>query len=176
MTAAVIGCAALMLVGWTSLLVPALIRSIERDFGQTDAGIGIWLFLDALAYVAGSMLGGVLTERFGRRIVLSLAFLSTALGLAGLAIVPTWAAFLIAGIPFGFGSGAIDGGANGLILELYPASRGRALNVLHLFFSLGALGSPLVVGRLAEVGISWQSIVLGSALPAVILLALLAGA
>ncbi|MEA2612030.1 MAG: hypothetical protein QOG32_1756, partial [Chloroflexota bacterium] len=37
-TAAILGCAALMLVGWTGLLVPALIRSIERDFGQTDAG------------------------------------------------------------------------------------------------------------------------------------------
>lgn len=173
-TAAILGCAALMLVGWTGLLVPALIRSIERDFGQTDAGIGIWLFLDAVAYVAGSMLGGLLTERFGRRIVLGTAVLLMALGLAGLATVPSWGLFLAFGIPFGFGSGAIDGGTNGLILELYPASRGRALNVLHLFFSLGALGSPLVVGRLAEAGMTWQSIVLGSAFPAMVLVVLLA--
>ena len=169
-----LGCAALMLVGWTGLLVPALIRSIEHDFGQTDAGIGIFLFIDAVAYVAGSMLGGLLTERLGRRIVLSVAVMLIALGLAGLATVPTWGLFLAVGVPFGFGSGAVDGGTNGLILDLYPTNRGRALNLLHLFFSLGALGSPLVVGRFVETGATWQSIVLGAALPAVTLAVLLA--
>ena len=76
----------------------------------------------------------------------------------GLATVPTWGLFLVAAIPFGLGGGAIDGGTNGLVLDLYPTSRGRALNLLHLFFSLGALASPLVVGRLVEAGVPWQGV------------------
>ena len=52
---------------------------------------------------------------------------------------------------------------NGLFLDLYPDSRGRALNLLHLFFSLGALASPLVVGRFVEAGVAWQAIILGTA-------------
>ena len=63
---------------------------------------------------------------------------------SGMATVPTWGLFLALAIPFGLGSGAIDGGMNGLVLDLYPDGRGRALNLLHLFFSLGALASPLV--------------------------------
>jgi FHS family glucose/mannose:H+ symporter-like MFS transporter len=70
---------------------------------------------------------------------------------------------LIATVPAGFGSGAIDGGMNGLVLDLYPTARGRALNTLHLFFSVGALSSPLAVGRLVEAGIPWQAVVLGTA-------------
>jgi MFS transporter, FHS family, glucose/mannose:H+ symporter len=165
--AAALACAGLLLVGWTGLLVPSLIRSIEPAFAQTDAGIGVFFFVNAVAYVGGSMTGGLLTERIGRRVVLPLAVTLIAVGLVGMATVPTWGLFLALAIPFGFGSGAIDGGMNGLVLDLYPEGRGRALNLLHLFFSLGALASPLVVGRLVEAGASWQAIIIGTALVAI---------
>jgi fucose permease len=164
----------MLLVGWTGLLVPSLIRSIEPAFGQTDAGIGVFFFVNAVAYVGGSMAGGLLTERAGRRVVLPLAVTLIALGLVGMATVPTWGLFLGLGIPFGFGSGAIDGGMNGLVLDIYPDGRGRALNLLHLFFSLGALASPLVVGRLVEAGAGWQAILIGTALVAIPIAILLA--
>ncbi len=172
--AAILGCAGLLLVGWTSLLVPSLIRSIEHDFAQTDAAIGVFFFVNAVAYVAGSMGGGLLTERLGRRVVLPLGVGLITVGLFGLANVPTWTAFVVVAIPFGLGSGAVDGGMNGLTLDLYPASRGRALNLVHLFFSLGALASPLVVGRLVEAGTAWQAVVAGTALATIPLAVLVA--
>jgi fucose permease len=173
-TAAALGCAGLLLIGWSGLLVPSLIRSIEPAFGQSDAGIGVFFFVNAVAYVAGSMVGGLLTELIGRRVVLSLAVVLIAAGLIGMATVTTWGLFLVSAMPFGLGSGAIDGGTNGLVLDLYPTSRGRALNLLHLFFSLGALASPLVIGRLVEAGVAWQSVMLGTALAALPLAAVLA--
>ena len=172
--AAVLGCAAFLLIGWSSLLVPSLIRSIEADFGQNDAGIGLFYLVNAIAYAAGSYGGGLLTERFGWRRVLVMAALLHGGGLIVQAAVPSWTVFLLAGIPRGFGSGAIDGGVNGLYLELYPTARGRALNFLHLFFALGALGSPLAVGLLVGAGASWQGLVLATALLSFPLAALLA--
>jgi len=157
--AAIIGCLGFLLIGWSSLLVPSLIRSIEHDFGQTDAGVGLFYFLNAGAYVTGSLGGGVVTERIGRRRVLALAVLLAAIGLGGIATVASWPLFLLAAIPLGLGSGAIDGGGNALILDMFASARGRALNLLHLFFSLGALGSPFVVGRLVESGVPWQAVV-----------------
>ena len=153
----------LLLIGWTGLLVPSLIREIERDFGQSDAGLGIYYFVGAAAYASGSFGGGMLTERFGRRRVLTVATALLGLGTAVLGIVPAWAVVLVAAVPAGFGAGAIDGGVNGLVLDLYPTARGRALNTLHLFFSVGALTSPLVVGRLVEAGIPWQALVVATA-------------
>lgn len=161
--AGVLACVGLLLIGWSGLLVPSLIREIERDFGQTDAGIGIYYLIGAAAYASGSFGGGMLTERVGRRVVLTVATLLIGLGTAMLGLVPIWAVVLLATIPAGFGSGAIDGGMNGLVLDLYPGARGRALNTLHLFFSIGALSSPLVVGRLVEAGIAWQAVVVGTA-------------
>ena len=161
--AGAIACVTFVLIGWSGLLVPSLIRSIEHDFGQSDAGLGIYYLLYASTYASGSLGGGVVTERLGRRRVLALAALSHGAGMAVLGIVPTWGVVLVAAIPAGLGAGALDGGGNGLILDLYPGSRGRALNTLHLFFSLGALASPLVVGQLVDAGVAWQLLVVGTA-------------
>lgn len=162
-TAGVLACVGLLLIGWVGLLVPSLIREIERDFSQTDAGLGIYYFVGGAAYATGSFTGGMLTERFGRRRVLAIATLLIGLGTATLGLVPIWAVVLLSAVPAGFGSGAIDGGVNGLVLDLFPTARGRALNTLHLFFGVGALSSPLVVGRLVEAGIPWQALVVGTA-------------
>lgn len=164
--AAILACIGLGLVGWVGLLVPSLVRQIEPAFDQTDAGVGIYFFVTAIGSVFGSIGGGLLTERLGRRIVLTSAMLLLALSIGLLAIVPTWALFLAAALPFGIGLGGIDGGMNGLVLDLYPAGRGRALNLLHLCFSLGALASPLIVGRVVDAGASWQSVMLASAVAA----------
>jgi fucose permease len=153
----------MLLIGWTGLLVPSLIRSIERDFVQTDAGLGIYYLIYAATYASGSFGGGVVTERLGRRRVLAFAALSHGIGIAALGVMPEWTVVLASAVPAGLGAGALDGGSNGLILDLYPASRGRALNTLHVFFSLGALASPLVVGPLVDAGTAWQAIVVGTA-------------
>jgi fucose permease len=172
--AAILGCLAFLLIGWCGLLVPSLVRSIEHDFGQTDAGIGIFFFLNAVAYVTGSLGGGAVTERIGRRRVLATAAVLVSASLAALGTVGTWPLFLLAAVPFGLGCGAIDGGGNALILDMFAGARGRALSLLHLFFSLGALGSPFVVGRLVDAGVAWQAVMLGTGLVAIPLAILLA--
>lgn len=172
--AALLAGAGLAYLGWAGLLVPALIRSIEPAFAQTDAGVGVFFFVNAVASVGGSIGGGLLTERIGRRVVLTTGVMLMVIGLASLAVVPSWGLFLLAAVPLGLGFGSIDGGMNGLVLDLYPEGRGRALNLLHLSFSLGALASPLFVGRLVDAGASWQSVMLGSAVAAVPLAVLFA--
>ena len=114
--AGVLACVGLLLIGWSGLLVPSLIRVIEREFVQTDAGLGVFYFINAVSYASGSFGGGMLTERFGRRRVLSLATALLGVGLATIGIVPLWAVVLLAAVPAGIGAGVIDGGVNGLVL------------------------------------------------------------
>jgi fucose permease len=169
---AVLGCVGFILIGWSGLLVPSLIRSIEHDFVKTDGDIGLFYFLYAVGYATGSFGGGLLTERLGRRTVLGMALGIHAVGFAVLAIAPIWPLFLLAALPAGLGGGSIDGGVNGLFLDLYSTNRGRALSGLHLFFGVGALLEPAFVGGLVEAGVAWQAIILGTAL-AILPLALL---
>jgi len=165
--AGVLGCASLLLIGWTGLLVPSLIRSVKEAFDQSDAGIGIFYFLYAVAYAAGSFGGGPATERLGRRTVLGAAVGIHAIGLVALGLAPSWEVFLVAALPGGLGAGAVDGGVNGLFLDRFRTGRGRALNLLHLFFSLGALSAPLAVGVLVDGGVGWQEIIVVTGLIAI---------
>ena len=162
--AGVLGCLTLLAIGWTGLLVPSLIRSIERTTGQDDAGIGLFYLLYSVSYAIASFGGGPLTERVGRRTVLVAAALIHGAGIASLGLAPGWSVFLLAAVPAGLGGGALDGGANGLFLDLFRTGRGRAMNLLHLFFSIGALSAPLIVGPLVEAGVAWQAIMVGSGL------------
>jgi fucose permease len=162
LAAGLVACLTLLACGWTGLLIPSLIRSIEATFGQTDAGIGIVYLVYALAYASGSFGGGALTERLGRRPILGGAVLITGLGAAGLGLAPTWAAFVVAALTAGAGAGCLDGGANGLVLDVYREGRGRAMNLLHTSFSVGALAAPLIVGSLVEGGVPWQAAAVGT--------------
>ena len=154
--------ATFILIGWVGLLSPSLIRSIKDTFEQTDAGIGIYYFIYAVVYATGSLGGGLVTEHLGRRAVLTLASAFVGIGLALMALAPGWELFLLAALPTGLGVGALDGGMNGLVLDLAPTGRGKALNLLHTFFSIGALSAPLVVGRLVEGGLEWTLIFLAT--------------
>ena len=160
--AAIVGCLTLLAIGWTGLLIPSLIRSIQATFDVDDAGIGVVYLLYALAYAVGSFGGGPSTERLGRPAILGGAALVHAIGVASLGLAPTFPWFLAAAVLGGLGAGCLDGGANGLVLDLYREGRGRAMNLLHLFFSLGALSAPLVVGLAVEGGVPWPTVVLAS--------------
>ena len=162
--AAILGCLTLLAIGWTGLLIPSLIRSIEASFGQDDAGIGLVYLLYSSAYAAGSFGGGPATERLGRRPVLVAAALIHGAGLVGFGLAPSGPAFALVALPAGLGAGVLDGGSNGLFLDLFRSGRGRAMNLLHLFFSIGALTAPIVAGALVEGGAAWQPVMVGSGL------------
>ena len=161
-----------VMIGWTTVLVPALILDVKAAYDQPDAGIGLFFFVLALANMSGPIGGGLLAERIGTRVTLPAGAGLLAFGLAALALAPSWPLFLLAAIPVGIGGGVIDGGMNAVVLALSPASRGNALNRLHLFFALGASVGPVVIGLLASRGVAWQAIVFGSGFAAIVLMGL----
>ena len=58
----------------------------------------------------------------------------------------------------GLGLGAIELGANGLMIQLHSADRGRFLNLLSVFHGCGSLVVPLVAAGLIDANWSWQAI------------------
>jgi len=167
LAAGIVGSLTLLVIGWTGLLVPSLIRSIETSFEQNDAGIGVVYLAYSIAYVIGSVVGGQLMERVGRRPILVAAAALHSIGIAGYGLAPSWPLFVAATVPAGLGAGCLDGGSNGLVLDVYREGRGRAMNLLHVWFSVGALLAPLVIGRAVEAGVTWQLVMVVSAVPLV---------
>lgn len=154
--------ASFILIGWTGLLIPSLLRVIKADFDQTDAGFGLLYLVSALFFAVGALSAGLLAERLGRRTLLPLAALLIAAGLATQAAAPSWPVLLLGVALAGAGSGAIDAGVNGVVMDLSVSGKGSALNRLHLFYSVGALGAPLVIGQLVGLGLDWRLLAAGT--------------
>ncbi len=148
--------ASFTLVGWSMLLMPSLIRDVRDDFGQTDAGFGVLYLGAALLFGTGAFLSGALAGRLGRRVILPAAAIALSVGLATQGLAPAWPVLLVGAALAGGGSGALDAGVNSVIMDLSVAGRGDALSRLHLFYSVGALTAPLVLGLLVAAGIDWR--------------------
>jgi fucose permease len=166
---AAIAWASFVLLGWAGLLIPSLFRSVKTDFDLTDGSVGLFYLVNAIFYAVGSFGGGFVTERIGRRPVLSTAGVLLGIGLALEATAPTWTVFLIAAAPAGLGAGIVDGGMNGLVLDLFRNRPGGALNLLHLGFSVGAASAPIIIGQLVGAGAEWRVIILATAAWAVVI-------
>jgi fucose permease len=150
------------LIGWRGLLVPSLILLVEPTFGQTDAGMGAYFLATALAYAVGSLLGGRLIRRRGARLILPSAAWLMAAGLLAQGFTGTWPVFALAGIVVSVGASTTDVGINALVLDLFPLSRGRALNLLHVAYGAGALTAPLLVAFLIGAGVPWPWLMAGT--------------
>jgi fucose permease len=151
-----LGYASFILVGWSALLVPALVPAIERDFTQPDAGVGVLYLVVSLMFVSGSLASGYIMERLGRGLVLPAAVLAMGAGLGLECLAPSWGLFVVGAGIGGLGSGSVEVGINGLFLDRFHEDRGRAMNRLHLCYSLGALAAPLAIGALVEMGVAWR--------------------
>lgn len=174
--AGIVACLAFGLVGWSRLLMPSLIRSIEADFGQTDVGMGLYYLLGALLYAVGCFVGGALAMRLGRRASLVIAALALAGSLAGQGVVREWPWFLLASVPGSLGAGALDVGVNALFLDLFWQAPGGALNLLHLSFSVAALAAPVGAAIVVGAGFSWPGLLVATGAAWLVVAALLVAA
>jgi fucose permease len=148
-----------ILIGWTGLLVPSLLRVLQADFARTDAEFGLIYLVSALLFAVGALGSGLIAGRVGRRVVLPVAALLIGCGLLVEAAAPAWPIFVAGAAIAGLGCGGIDSVGSSVIMDVYAAGSGSALNLLHLFYSVGALAAPLVVGVLVGGGIEWRLLV-----------------
>lgn len=86
---------------------------------------------------------GPLIDRYGNKLVLVVsAFLAT-LALAGFVVVAGYSMALVFGVVLGIGGGGLNMATNVLVSDIFPDDRGARLNLLAVFFGVGALLVPL---------------------------------
>ena len=116
----------------------------------------------ALAYGVGALFGGRFIRRFGAHLALPSAAALMAAGLLIQGFTGTWIVFALAGVFTSIGASSTDVGIQALVLDLFPAARSRALNLLHVAYGVGALMAPLVLAALVALGVPWQWLMTGS--------------
>jgi fucose permease len=132
--------AAFALVGISVGISGVLLPSQMASYGVDRATIGITFFTGSAGFVLASVSTGALIHRAGIRIALTAG--GGAFVLAGLYLAtrPPFAAFVLAQLVAGYGTGVLESALNVYIAGLPGAT--TLLNRLHAFFGVGALVGP----------------------------------
>ncbi len=139
-----LGCISFLGLGMITAAIGPSLPDLARHAGSSLSSVGSvfsGLFFGALAV---QILTGYLLDRIGARLIMvvSLLVLGACLGLM------TWAStiFLIVllSVFAGLGHGAVDVCLNVSVSNAFPQRRAASLNLLNVFFGLGAIIGPSV--------------------------------
>jgi fucose permease len=116
-----------------------------------------------------ALLGGILADRIEREWIIGTGCLSLGLGAVFLCIVPSYVYSLFAASLMGVGLGLILSGTNTLLVSMYTSYKGAILNIHHVFFGVGSIIGPSLMGFLIIRGNHWQAGYYGAGLVLLIL-------
>jgi FHS family glucose/mannose:H+ symporter-like MFS transporter len=110
---------------------------------------GALFLLMTFGILAGALIFGPIVDRRGYRAIVLGAIVLIIVGLEGVAFASSMPWLRVAVFLIGFGGGIINGAANALVSDISGAERGPRLNLLGVFFGVGAMGVPLVLALLS---------------------------
>ena len=129
---------------------------VQADFGVTLSALGVMLTVATIGRTITSSVSGSIIGRVGiARVMMggaAIGFFSQ----LGIALAPTWAAFMIAALGHGFGSGVMGVGLNAFAAVHFSA---RRMNWLHGSFGIGSTIGPFLVTIIViDLGLDWRLI------------------
>ncbi len=92
---------------------------------------------------------GPLIDRFGNKAVLAISSVLVAAALAGFVSAHSFQSAVMCALLLGSGGGGLNTSTNVLVSDVYGDDRGSMLNVLGIFFGVGALFIPLLTSLVA---------------------------
>jgi len=90
-----------------------------------------------------TVIAGPLIDRFGNKLVLAVSALLATVALAGFAVATGYRAAQVFGFILGAGGGGLNMASNVLVSDIFGDDRGAKLNLVAVFFGVGALFIPL---------------------------------
>ena len=138
------------------MVYPVLLPHLRVSFDLDLATAGLLLSFLFVAYALGQLPGGVLADRVGERLTLSLSVGLSGLALLLLAGVATTGSLFVGTILLGFAVGLYAIGRFTAVAALYPEGYGTAVGVLNVAPALGQALLPPLAGIVAVI-VGWRA-------------------
>jgi fucose permease len=153
-----LGCNGLIIT-FMGVSLPSLQRHL--DIGLEQAGTLMALFQAGFTIL--TLLGGIFADRMHREWIICGGSFALGTGALLLCYGSSYYLSLLAAVSMGTGIGLILSGSNTLLVSLYPSHKGAILNIHHVFFGIGAIVGPSLMGLLILRGNHWQAGYIGAA-------------
>ncbi|HPT32780.1 MAG TPA: MFS transporter, partial [Prolixibacteraceae bacterium] len=108
--------------------------------------------------LAGTLLFGPVADRFGYKYLLVIPALLIVLAMELLARAQALWVLQVSFFLIGAGGGALNGATNALVADVTEENKGAELSLLGVFFGIGALGMPALMGILTKT-IAYETVI-----------------
>ncbi|MEO8650243.1 MAG: MFS transporter [Acidobacteriota bacterium] len=142
-------CLGMLLFGVSLITLGSIATELRARYSLDAIAAGTLFSILPFGILAGSFVFGPVIDRWGYKLILAFGCIGMFAGFQGIAFAGSLDMLRISIFVFGFGSGIINGATNALVADISDERRGANLSILGVFFGLGALGMPLVLGAVA---------------------------
>jgi len=141
-------CIGILFFGMDITTLGSVKHSLEQKYLLDEIASGTLFSILPFGIVTGSLLFGPFCDKYGYKVLLAITCLSMFAGFEGIAYSPTQALLKLSIFLFGIGGGAINGATNALVSDISEKNKGANLSLLGVFYGIGALGMPFLLGIL----------------------------
>jgi fucose permease len=152
------------LFGASMTVIGATLPKIFTDFRWSYAIAGTVMAAGSIGYFLSTYLAGILLAAWGIRLTLSAGLMLISFGLALFAASPGPVLNILLYFLVGVGQGSIELAVDWSTLRMEGPGGGRAMNMMHGAFSVGAFTGPLIIALLMSTSLPWTLIYRGVSL------------
>lgn len=150
------GCLGLFGFAVSAQMLPATLVPVAETF-QLDLGRrGVLLGISSIGFLSATLVGGVLGDRWGYRRNILAGLVLNVLGLAVATVARSFAHMLLFRFLLGISGGLMVGPLSALVSDAYGSRRSVALNIMTMFFNVGAVVGPFAVSLFLARGLTWR--------------------
>ena len=143
-------CIGMVFFGIAFIVVGSVLPSLTAKYSLDAVGSSSLVSLLPVGVLTGSLLFGIIVDRYGYKSLLVVSTLFTLLGIEGLSFFDNLNILRICIFFIGLGGGMLNGSTNALASDISnDKERGAKLSILGVCYGIGALGMPLLLGILS---------------------------
>jgi fucose permease len=146
-------CVDILVFGIGIISLGSILPYLTETFDLDDIAKGTLASLLPLGILIGSLVFGPVVDKYSYKNLLNL---SIVLNIVGLELIALANSFFFLGLAFfliGWGGGMINGATSALVSDISEdagENKGANLSLFGVFFGLGALGMPVIIGFLSD--------------------------
>ena len=144
-------CIGMLFFGIIFITLGSIAPDLKEKLSLDEIESGTLFSILPFGILVGSLFFGPIVDKFGYKILLSISCLLMFFGFEGIAYVTSQSLIKICVFLIGSGGGAVNGATNALVSDISERDKAANLNLLGVFFGIGALGMPLILGLLQSV-------------------------
>jgi FHS family glucose/mannose:H+ symporter-like MFS transporter len=143
-------CLGMLLFGIALITLGSIAPDLKEKLRLNDIAAGTLFSILPLGILTGSLLFGPIADKYGYKILMAISCFLLAAGFEGVAFTSSSGLLKAFIFLIGLTGGAINGATNALVSDISEYDKTANISLLGVFFGIGALGMPLILGILGR--------------------------